>query len=125
MARSITPSEFYESMCNFTYGITARCDVHTGFLFEALDERGMPSFPHCTIFSIWSFFTSQVGDGDADHAWWGRPEDNHMFRPTYAIGAGKPTGGADIMGESAAAMAAVSVIFKDKGKIIERQLHTL
>lgn len=48
-----------------------------------------------------------------------------MFRPTYAIGAGKPTGGADIMGESAAAMAAGSVIFKDKGKIIERKLHTL
>ena len=82
-------------------------------------------FPSLHHVQQWSFFTSQVGDGDADHAWWGRPEDNHMFRPTYAIGAGKPTGGADIMGESAAAMAAGSVIFKDKGKIIERKLHTL
>lgn len=59
-------------------------------------------------------FYAQVADGDADHSWWGRPEDNHMFRPTYAIGAGKPTGGADIMGETAAAMAAGYVVFKAK-----------
>jgi len=57
-------------------------------------------------------FYAQVADGDADHSWWGRPEDNHQHRPTFTIGAGKPAGGADIMGETAAAMAAGSAVFR-------------
>lgn len=55
----------------------------------------------------------QVAEPDDDHSWWGRPEDNHQFRPSYWIGAGKPTGGADVAGETAAALAAGSVVFKD------------
>lgn len=57
-------------------------------------------------------FYAQVADGDADHSWWGRPEDNHQFRPTFTLGAGKPKGGADIMGETVAAMAAGYAVFK-------------
>lgn len=57
----------------------------------------------------------QVADGDADHSWWGRPEDNHQFRPSFFIGAANPNGrgGADVAGETAAALAAGSVVFKD------------
>ncbi|KAF6033014.1 hypothetical protein EB796_008716 [Bugula neritina] len=58
-------------------------------------------------------FYAQVADGDADHSWWGRPEDNYQHRPTFTIGGDKPKGGADIMGETAAAMAAGYVVFKD------------
>ncbi|KAF6033015.1 hypothetical protein EB796_008717 [Bugula neritina] len=46
-------------------------------------------------------FYAQVADGDADHSWWGRPEDNYQHRPTFTIGGDKPKGGADIMGETA------------------------
>lgn len=59
----------------------------------------------------------QVADGDADHSWWGRPEDNYQNRPTFTIGAGKPPGGADIMGETAAAMAAGYAVFKNVGRL--------
>jgi hypothetical protein len=32
----------------------------------------------------------QVGDGDADHAYWGRPEDMTMARPAYKIDTSRP-----------------------------------
>lgn len=53
----------------------------------------------------------QVGDGYADHASWQRPEDPHATRPTYVIGYWN--GGSDVAGETAAAMAAASILFKD------------
>nr|AAK12339.1 cellulase [Coptotermes acinaciformis] len=52
----------------------------------------------------------QVGDGDADHAYWGRPEDMTMARPAYKIDASRP--GSDLAGETAAALAAASIVFK-------------
>ena len=52
----------------------------------------------------------QVGDGDADHASWGRPEDLNMPRPAYKITAQKP--GTDLAAETAAAMAASAIAFK-------------
>ena len=67
--------------------------------------------------TFFNFCCNQVADGDADHSWWGRPEDNYQHRPTFTIGAGKPAGGADIMGETAAAMAAGYVVFKKFGKL--------
>jgi len=57
-------------------------------------------------------FVAQVGDGNADHAYWGRPEDMHMARPCKYINSGTP--GSDITGESVAAMAAGSIAFRDK-----------
>ena len=72
-------------------------------------------FTH-TAKRVFNFCCNQVADGDADHSWWGRPEDNYQHRPTFTIGAGKPAGGADIMGETAAAMAAGYVVFKKFGK---------
>lgn len=55
----------------------------------------------------------QIGDGDADHAFWGRPEDMHMGRPCFKVGPGRPA--ADLYGEWAASLAAGYLVFKDKG----------
>ena len=56
-------------------------------------------------------FYGQVGNGDADHAWWGRPEDMPMARPSYKIDAQNP--GSDLAAESAAALASAALLFKD------------
>jgi len=56
-------------------------------------------------------FIAQVGDGNADHAYWGPPESMNMGRPCKWINGGTP--GSDITGESAAALAAGYVAFKD------------
>jgi len=54
---------------------------------------------------------AQVGDGHADHAFWGRPEHMTMARPSFALDTGKP--GSDLAGETAAALAAASMVFED------------
>nr|AXQ39830.1 beta-1,4-endoglucanase [Diploptera punctata] len=55
-------------------------------------------------------FYGQVGEGNLDHNWWGRPEDMTMERPAYKIDAQNP--GSDLAGETAAALAAASIVFK-------------
>ena len=52
----------------------------------------------------------QVGKGKLDHAWWGPAEVMPMERPAYKIDASCP--GSDLAGETAAAMAASSIVFK-------------
>ncbi|HEX6290783.1 MAG TPA: glycoside hydrolase family 9 protein [Herpetosiphonaceae bacterium] len=52
----------------------------------------------------------QVGNGGADHAWWGPAEVMQMARPSYKIDASCP--GSDLAGETAAAMAASSMVFR-------------
>ena len=52
----------------------------------------------------------QVGNGGADHAWWGPAEVMPMARPAYKIDA--TCGGSDLAGETAAAMAASSMVFR-------------
>ncbi len=52
----------------------------------------------------------QVGGGEADHKWWGPAEVMTMARPAYKITASCP--GSDVAGETAAAMAASSLVFK-------------
>ena len=54
-------------------------------------------------------FYGQVGDGDSDHAFWGRPEDMTMARPAFKIDATHP--GSDLAGETAAALAAASIFY--------------
>ncbi|CAL4104842.1 unnamed protein product, partial [Meganyctiphanes norvegica] len=56
-------------------------------------------------------FYGQVGNGDADHASWGRPEDMTMGRPSYKITADRP--GSDLAGETSAAFSAAYMLFKD------------
>lgn len=52
----------------------------------------------------------QVGDGTLDHNYWGRPEEMTMNRPAFFISASNP--GSDLAGETAAALAATSIVFK-------------
>ncbi len=53
----------------------------------------------------------QVGDGIADHNWWGPAEVMDMKRPAYKVTASNP--GATVTAETAAALAAAAVVFKD------------
>lgn len=53
----------------------------------------------------------QVGNGGTDHAWWGSAEVMQMTRPAYKIDASSP--GSDLAGETAAAMAATSILFQE------------
>jgi endoglucanase len=52
----------------------------------------------------------QVGAGGPDHQWWGPAEVMKMARPSYKIDA--TCGGSDLAGETAAAMAASSMVFR-------------
>lgn len=52
----------------------------------------------------------QVGDGDTDHYCWQRPEDMTTSRRAYKVDSKNP--GSDIAGETAAAMAAASIVFR-------------
>ena len=51
----------------------------------------------------------QVGNGGNDHAWWGSAEVMQMARPSYKIDASHP--GTELAAETAAAMAAASIVF--------------
>ena len=51
----------------------------------------------------------QVGDGSADHSWWGPCEVMTMNRPSYFVDSSNP--GSAVSGEAAAALAAASIVF--------------
>ena len=53
----------------------------------------------------------QVGKGSVDHAWWGAAEVMQMERPSYKIN--KTCPGTDLAGETAAAMASISIVFAE------------
>ena len=53
----------------------------------------------------------QVGDGDTDHYCWQRPEDMTTSRQAYKVDRDHP--GSDVAGETAAALAAASMAFRD------------
>ncbi|KAJ7279858.1 hypothetical protein O6H91_Y373900 [Diphasiastrum complanatum] len=53
----------------------------------------------------------EVGDGYSDHQCWERPEDMTTSRKAYKIDVNNP--GSDLAGETAAAMAAASIVFKN------------
>ncbi|KAL9241877.1 hypothetical protein vseg_015937 [Gypsophila vaccaria] len=52
----------------------------------------------------------EVGDGDTDHYCWQRPEDMTTSRRAHKIDEANP--GSDVAGETAAAMAAASIVFR-------------
>ncbi|CAL5052254.1 unnamed protein product [Urochloa decumbens] len=52
----------------------------------------------------------QVGDASRDHSCWERPEDMDTPRTVYKVDASHP--GSDVAGESAAALAAASIVFR-------------
>ncbi|KAK9269566.1 hypothetical protein L1049_001342 [Liquidambar formosana] len=53
---------------------------------------------------------AEVGDGDTDHYCWQRPEDMTTSRRAYKIDENHP--GSDLAGETSAAMAAASIVYK-------------
>jgi len=67
-------------------------------------------------------FYGQVGKGSEDHASWGRPEDWTAKRPAYKITAA--SGGSDLAGETAAALAAASIVFKKSDATYSTKLLT-
>ena len=58
----------------------------------------------------------QVGDGNKDHSFWGSAEvvDVKMERPSYCVTRQNP--GSAVCGETAASLAACSIVFKDTDK---------
>ena len=65
-------------------------------------------------------YFGQVSDSDSDNTVWGRPEDMRGVRPSYAITRNKP--GSDLAAESAAALAAASIVLKDTNPIYSEKL---
>ena len=65
---------------------------------------------------------AQVGNGEMDHAQWDRVEDMTIARPSYKIDSSKP--GSDLAGETAASLAAASIIFKEKDPAYSEELLT-
>ncbi|WP_251153898.1 glycoside hydrolase family 9 protein [Cellulosimicrobium sp. Marseille-Q4280] len=64
---------------------------------------------------------AQVGDGDADHKWWGPAEAMQMARPAYKVDPSCP--GSDVAGETAAAMAASSIVFAESDPAYAAELR--
>jgi len=78
-----------------------------------------------------NFIYAQVGDGYADHAYWGRPEEwpAGNARPAFTLSASKP--GSDLAGNYASALAVASLVFRstdssyaDRCLAAARQLYT-
>ncbi|KAF8402624.1 hypothetical protein HHK36_010713 [Tetracentron sinense] len=64
----------------------------------------------------------EVGDGDSDHDCWQRPEDMTTPRTTFKIDDQNP--GADLAGETSAALAAASIAFSKSNPTYSSQLLT-
>ncbi|XP_062146223.1 endoglucanase 6 [Alnus glutinosa] len=64
----------------------------------------------------------EVGDGNSDHYCWQRPEDMTTDRRAYKIDPSNP--GSDLAGETAAAMAAASVVFRHSNPAYSNKLIT-
>ncbi|KAK1261528.1 Endoglucanase 8 [Acorus gramineus] len=62
----------------------------------------------------------QVGDPYGDHNCWERPEDMDTPRSVYSIDATKP--GSEVAAETAAALAAASIVFKASDKLYSKWL---
>ncbi|XP_031099388.1 endoglucanase 8-like [Ipomoea triloba] len=62
----------------------------------------------------------QVGDAFSDHRCWERPEDMDTPRTVYKIDRNNP--GSDVAGETAAALAAASIVFRSRDPAYSRVL---
>ncbi|GAB4840432.1 Esterase/lipase/thioesterase [Ancistrocladus abbreviatus] len=62
----------------------------------------------------------QVGDAFSDHNCWERPEDMDTLRTVYKIDRAHP--GSDVAGETAAALAAASIVFRSRDPAYSRLL---
>jgi hypothetical protein len=65
----------------------------------------------------------QVADPNKDHQCWERPEDMDTPRNVYKVSAQNP--GSEVAAETAAALAAASIVFKDSDpSYSSKLLHT-
>ena len=62
----------------------------------------------------------QVGDAFRDHGCWERPEDMDTARTVYKVTTAHP--GSDVAGESAAALAAASIVFRFRDPAYSKRL---
>lgn len=62
----------------------------------------------------------QIGDAFSDHSCWERPEDMDTLRTVYKIDSNNP--GSDVAGETAAALAAASIVFRSRDPAYSRLL---
>ena len=96
----------------------------TGQLDEALDaiRWGTDYFlkAHVSNNQGTQALWGQVGDGHADHAYWGPAEQMDMDRPAFKIDRQNP--GSDLAGETAAALAAASIAFQSSDPVYADQL---
>ena len=69
---------------------------------------------HADVLDLAMCLWRQVGKVDSDHNFWGRPEDMTMFRPSYKVTPSRP--GSDVAGNTASALAAGYLYFKDEGQ---------
>ncbi|KAK6177783.1 hypothetical protein SNE40_015817 [Patella caerulea] len=104
-------------------GIVRWYDTYTalGQINMALDsvKWELDYFLKCWIPSKQIYYY-QVGDGDIDHKFWGRPEDMTMARPAFSVSPSKP--GSDVAGQTAADFAAGSIAFKKTDPAYSAQL---
>ncbi|KAJ0981291.1 hypothetical protein J5N97_009546 [Dioscorea zingiberensis] len=70
--------------------------------------------------SVPSVVYVQVGDAFRDHSCWERPEDMDTPRTVYKVDSNHP--GSDVAGESAAALAAASIVFRSRDPAYSRRL---
>ncbi|CUH91631.1 glycoside hydrolase family 9 protein [Herbinix luporum] len=82
-------------------------DVYMLNILKHFCDYFMKCFPNKTTFYY------QVGDGDVDHQYWGPPELQTYDRPTYYV-ATPSNPGSDVAGDAAAALAIMSIIYKDR-----------
>lgn len=60
-------------------------------------------------------FYYQVGNGHADHSWWGPAEVMQMDRPSYKVDLASP--GSTVVAEAAAALASAALVFADRDPV--------
>lgn len=75
---------------------------------EQLSSSIQFNYGHSHLSCLWKI---QVGDPNRDHKCWQRAEDMNGPRPVYKVTPSNP--GSDVAGETAAALAAASLVFKN------------
>ncbi|XP_069939601.1 uncharacterized protein [Cherax quadricarinatus] len=97
---------------------------------EGYDKAGQTEYGRAAIKWATDYFLKahtgeyelygQVGSGHLDHDFWGRPEDMVMKRPSMKIDRDAP--GTELACETAAALAAASLVFKEADPVYSVQL---
>jgi endoglucanase len=98
---SVLGVALYEYRAEFdSAGLTAK----TLRTLKYFTDYFLKSHPNATTFYY------HKGDGNADHAYWGRPEDQNLARPVLVARPGMPA--SDILGQTAAALALMSLNYR-------------